>query len=298
MMAGMKSNATPAALLPSPASGGGGQTNWHARLMLGFERRDTATILARREHFGPLRVQKALYPEGESVCHAIVLHPPSGIAGGDQLDIEVDVGADAHALLTTPGAGKWYRSAGTPAAQRLDFNVAANAALEWLPQENIVFDGARADMQGRFRLATGARCIVWDVLCLGRRAAGERFERGEVQLLTRVERDGRPVWLERGALAGGSELLASPAGLAGFSVSGTLLATGPNLDAGPLAACRRIPSVERDARIGITLLPDLLVARYLGHASEAARNWFAALWQELRPAVIGRAAQTPRIWNT
>jgi len=271
---------------------------WHARLTLGFERRDAATVLTRREHFGPLRVQKALYPEGEAVCHAIVLHPPSGIAGGDQLDIEVNVGPGAHALLTTPGAGKWYRSAGAMADQRLNFNVEAGAALEWLPQENIVFDGARADMQSRFRLATGARCIVWDVLCLGRRAAGERFERGEVNLLTRVERDGRPVWLERGALAGSSELLTAPAGLAGFSVSGTLLATGPNLDAGLLAACRQIPGVERDARVGITLLPDLLVARYLGHASETARNWFAALWQVLRPAVIGRAAQTPRIWNT
>ncbi len=271
---------------------------WHARLALGFERRDEATILARRDHFGPLRVQKALYPEGEAVCHAIVLHPPSGIAGGDQLDIAVNVGPGAHALVTTPGAGKWYRSAGAWAGQRLEFDVATDAVLEWLPQENIVFDAARADMQGRFRLAAGARCIAWDVLCLGRRAAGERFEHGEVHLQTRIERDGQPIWLERGGFVGGSELLASPAGLAGFSVSGTMLATGPNLDAALLAACRQIACPETDARIGITLLPDLLVARYLGHASEAARDWFTALWQVLRPAVIGRPAQTPRIWNT
>jgi urease accessory protein len=273
-------------------------TNWQARLELGFERRDSSTILARREHFGPLRVQKALYPEGEAVCHAIVLHPPSGIAGGDQLNIGVNVGPGAHALLTTPGAGKWYRSAGAWAGQRLEFDVAANATLEWLPQENIVFDGARADMQSRVKLATGARCIAWDVLCLGRRAGGERFERGEVNLATRIERDGKPVWLERGCFCGSSDLLDSPAALAGFSVSGTLLATGPNLDAGLLAACRQIASAETEARTGLTLLPDLLVARYLGHASEAARGWFAELWQVLRPAVIGRHAQTPRIWNT
>jgi urease accessory protein len=136
------------------------------------------------------------------------------------------------------------------------------------------------------------------VLCLGRRAGGERFERGEVNLATRIERDGKPVWLERGGFCGGSELLDSPAGLAGFSVSGTLLVVGPNLDAGVLAACRQIASAEPEVRTGLTLLPDLLVARYLGHASEAARGWFAALWQVLRPAVIGRAAQTPRIWNT
>jgi urease accessory protein len=295
----MKSHATPAAFLPLPQAGEGrGEGSWRARLTLGFEQRGAASVLTRREHFGPLRVQKALYPEGEAVCHAIMLHPPSGIAGGDQLDIGVNVGPGAHALLTTPGAGKWYRSAGAWAGQRLEFDVAADATLEWLPQENIVYDGARADMQNRFRLASGARCIAWDVLCLGRRAGGERFELGEVNPVTRIELDGKPVWLERGAVGGGTQLLNSPAGLAGFSVNGTLLATGPNLDAALLTTCRQIASAETDARIGITLLPDLLVARYLGHASEAARGWFAALWQVLRPALIGRQAQMPRIWNT
>ncbi len=274
------------------------QTAWRARLALGFEQRGAASVLTRREHFGPLRVQKALYPEGEAVCHAIVLHPPSGIAGGDQLEISVDVGPDAQALLTTPGAGKWYRSAGAWAGQRLDFSVSTGAALEWLPQESIVFDGARADMQCRVKLAAEARFIGCEVLCLGRRAAGECFERGEIRLHTRIEREGRPVWLERGGLVGNSDLLTSSAGLAGFSVSATLLASGPNLDTALLAACRQIACPETDARIGITLLPDLLVARYLGHSSEAARHWFAALWRVLRPAVIGRPAQTPRIWNT
>lgn len=273
-------------------------STWQARLSLGFERRDAATLLTRREHHGPLRVQKALYPEGEAVCHAIVLHPPSGIAGGDQLDITVDVGEHAHALLTTPGAGKWYRSSGATAAQRLNFSVAKGAALEWLPQESIVFSGARADMHSRISLAADARFLGWEVLCLGRRASGERFDIGDLRLETRLERAGRPIWLERGGVAGGSDLLRSPAGLAGFSVSGTLLATGPGLDAGLLAACRAIAPAETGARSGLTLLPELMVARYLGHDSEAARHWFAALWQVLRPAVMGREARTPRIWNT
>ncbi|OYX31228.1 MAG: hypothetical protein B7Z03_04500 [Hydrogenophilales bacterium 32-62-9] len=173
---------------------------WQARLALDFQRRDAATILARREHFGPLRVQKALYPEGEGVCHVIVLHPPSGIAGGDDLHIGVKVDAGAHALLTTPGAGKWYRSAGPWAKQRLDFAVGADATLEWLPQENIVFDAARADMQSRIELDAAARFIGMDVLCLGRRASGETFAHGALQLDTRVQRGGQPIWLERGRL--------------------------------------------------------------------------------------------------
>jgi len=278
--------------LPLPAA------SWQARLQLGFERRDQATILARREHFGPLRVQKALYPEGESVCHAIVLHPPSGIAGGDELEIGVQVGPHAHALLTTPGAGKWYRSGGPEASQRVYLEVAEHGVLEWLPQETIVFGGSRARMNMDVILGHEARFIGWEVLCLGRRAAGESFASGDILLQTRIERDGRPIWLERGKLEGGSPLLDSSAGLAGYSVSATLLAVGPSLDAALLAACRDIFPVEAGARYGITLMPEVLVARYLGHASESAREWFGALWKRLRPAMIGCEANTPRIWNT
>ncbi len=81
--------------------------SWHAELYLGFARNGEGTVLRENRHCGPLRVQKALYPEGDAVCQAIVLHPPSGIAGGDQLAIAVDVASGAFAQLTTPGAGKW-----------------------------------------------------------------------------------------------------------------------------------------------------------------------------------------------
>ncbi len=271
---------------------------WHARLSLGFERRDASTILTRREHFGPLRVQKALYPEGGAICHAILLHPPSGIAGGDQLAIEVDMAPGSQALLTTPGAGKWYRSAGPLAAQDLRFRVADAGGLEWLPQETIVFDGARAAMTSRVELTGSARFLGWEVLCLGRRASGERYATGSLSLSTRVERDGRPIWLERGRLEGGSSLLDSPAGLAGFSVAGSFLASGATPDAELVAACRAVARLETGARAGVSVLPDLLVARYLGHSSEAARHWFTGLWRLLRPVYAGREAVLPRIWNT
>lgn len=271
---------------------------WQARLNLGFERRGDGSVLARREHFGPLRVQKPLYPEGEAVCHTIVLHPPSGIAGGDELEIDVEVGAEAHALLTTPGAGKWYRSAGPRATQGLRLAVAPGGALEWLPQENIVFDGARADMATRIELAEGARFFGWDIVCLGRRASGERFAHGDLGLATRLYVGKRLAWLERGRIEGDAPLLGSRAALAGFSVSGTLMALGSGLDAAALAACRAVEPRETGAQAGLTRLPDLLVARYLGHSAEAARAWFATLWQVLRPGLMGREATPPRIWNT
>lgn len=275
---------------------------WQARLSLGFERRDhrgeRRSVLARREHYGPLRVQKSLHPEGNDVCHAILLHPPAGIAGGDELDIEVDVGADAHALLTTPGAAKWYRSAGPWAKQNVRLAAAENAILEWLPQETLVFDSARARLKTHISVAVNAAFIGWEILCLGRRASGERFDHGTLQLHTAIERGGRPLWLERGQLHGGATLLQSPAGLAGYPVCATLLAASDRIDASLLARCREHDPPESDVQYGVTALPDLLVARYLGHSAEAARSWFVSLWQCIRPALTGRDAHAPRIWNT
>lgn len=273
-------------------------THWQARLRLGFERRGTATVLSRREHRGPLRVQKPLYPEGEAVCHVILLHPPAGIAGGDELEVTAQLGPSAQALITTPGAGKWYRSAGPWAAQRLSFDLAEGALLEWLPQETIVFDGALADMSLQVTLAAGARFAGWEILCLGRRASGEAFERGALHLATRIERAGQPIWLERGLVEGGAPLLQSPAGLAGHSVSGNFLVAVDGIEPALVQACRGIEPGEAGAQTGVTALPGLLVARYLGHSSEAARVWFARLWAEIRPRLLGRPAQTPRIWNT
>lgn len=274
-------------------------TGWEAEIRLGFVRREQATVLAERRHRGPLRVQKALYPEGEGVCQALLLHPPSGIVGGDQLQIGVHVGEGAHAQLTTPGAGKWYRSSGAEASQTLDFQVATGGILEWLPQESIVFDGAIARMSSHVALSSDARFIGWEILCLGRSAAGERFAHGHLALATRIERDGRPLWIERGGLRGDDPLLASPVGFAGATVSATLLATLPaGFAAAPLlAACRAIVPAD-GARCGLTALPGLLVARYLGDASEAARHWLTRCWMTLRPALLGREAVVPRIWNT
>jgi urease accessory protein len=274
------------------------ESAWRARLDLAYERRAGTTVVARREHVGPLRVQKALYPEGPAVCHGIVLHPPAGVAGGDELDIAVGVGPEAHALLTTPGAGKWYRSAGPWARQNLDFQLAAGAILEWLPQETIIFDAARAQMNLRVQLAEGALFIGQEVICLGRRASGESFINGSLRLATDIRYENEPLWRERGRVEGASPLLASPVGLDGFSVCGTLLVAGKEISTGLLADCREAVVSESDARFGVTALPRLLVARYLGRSAEAARSMFVQLWNRLRPALLGREAQTPRIWNT
>ena len=268
---------------------------WRAQLALEYERRDARTVLATRRHDGPLVVQKSLYPEGDAVCHNIIVHPPAGIVGGDSLEINARVGAQAHALLTTPGAAKWYRSAGAWAQQKNVFVVEKEACLEWLPQETIVFDGALARLHTEVSLDAGARYIGWEVLCLGR-GSGERFERGQCQSSVMVSRGGKPLWMERGGLAAGGLLMHSPAGLNGKTVCGTLTAVAENMDALDLNACRAVTAKKGGA--AVTLLPGVMVARYLGDSSEAAKQYFVALWQIVRTVVAGRAAIEPRIWRT
>lgn len=271
---------------------------WRAELALRFARRDAATVLSERRHRGPLRVQKALYPEGESVCHAIVLHPPSGIVGGDELAIQVTLESQAHALLTTPGAGKWYRSAGPWASQHIHFDIEAGACLEWLPQETIFFNGCHAAISSEIHLVPGARYLGWDAWCLGRSASGERFLQGAIRNRSEIYLDDALLWHEQAQFSGGSSFMDSPAGLAGRSVCVTLYAAGEDIDPALLAACRAIAPQETTALYGITCLPKLLVARYLGNVAEAARNWLFDLWCLLRPFFSGRAAIAPRIWST
>ena len=269
-------------------------STWKARLSLEFSLQDQRTIISAKDHDGPLVVQKPLYPEGDGVCHAIVVHPPGGIVGGDELNLETRTGEHASALLTTPGATKWYRSAGAWARQRVAFDV--RGTLEWLPQETIVFDGALGDARCEVDLAAGAGIIGWDIVCLGRTGSGERFSRGTYRSSVQVRREGKLLWLERARIDGGGRLLDSPAGLAGKPVFGTLFACCLNLCRELVTEMRKMePETGRGA---VTLLPGILLARYLGDSTEAARRYFVALWRILRPGLAGREAIEPRIWST
>ncbi len=213
---------------------------WEAELNLRFSRRDGHSLLASRSHRGPLVVQKPLYPEGKSICHAIILHPPGGIAGGDRLSLNVDVESDAHALLTTPGAGKWYKANGREASQHLGFRVHENAILEWLPQENIVYDDAQAVWNARVDLAESACYAGWEIICLGRQACGEQFRTGNLRQNLRIYRSSRLIWGEHANLKGGDNLLTSAAGLRGSPVTATFVVAAGTTPTHVQESCRAV----------------------------------------------------------
>ena len=275
-----------------------GHSAWRASLALQFSDDAGTTRLTGNAHFGPLRVQKSLHPEGAAVCHAIIVHPPGGVVGGDQLAIAATVGARAHALLTTPGAAKWYKANGKVSRQHVRLSVGAGATLEWLPQETIFYDHADVVLDQHVELAADASYIGGEILCMGRRASGESFSAGKVTQRTQIRRGGKLIWWEQGALLGGA--LASPLALDGKTVCATLIAVGKPLPAAVLTDIRNdIANDTGDAvRFGVTQAKGVLVARHLGDDSEAARHLMLTVWRRLRPHLLDRAAVVPRIWRT
>ena len=273
------------------------ESAWHARLALGFADAAGTTRLIERSHFGPLRVQRPLYPEGAAVCHVLVVHPPGGVVGGDQLAIAARLGRSAHAFLTTPGAAKWYKANGKVSRQQVQLHAAAGATIEWMPQEGIFFDQSHVLLEQSVTLAADANYIGCEILCLGRRASGESFTSGKISQRTQIRRDGKLIWWEQGALVGGGATLRSPLGLGGHTVCATLVGVGKVLPAAALASMREI-DIDDGARFGVTQMKGVLLARYLGDDSETARRAMLAVWQRLRPHLIGRVAHVPRIWNT
>lgn len=279
--------------------------SWTARLDLRFEpdpqggagasvANQVATRL-RHRHEGPLRIQKALYPEGASPCHAVIVHPPGGIAGGDRLDVRIDSRPGSHGLVTTPSAAKWYGSAADhPAFQSV--HILLDGALEWLPQETIVFNRAEVRSDILVRAGSDASMIGWDHLIFGRRACGESFQQGDFRQSLRIEIDGRVVWHDRLVLRGADALFDSPIGLRGHHAFATLWALLPAAAHWTESAVEALRA-ESPAVAWTVLHERLLVGRILANPLEL-KPLMARAWSALRPPVIGKPAVAPRLWAT
>jgi urease accessory protein len=270
-------------------------SGWQADLRLRFGldvQRPGITRLVERRHKGPLIVQRPFYPEG-GPCHVYLVHPPGGVVGGDDLRVDVHLDPEAHALITTPAATKFYRCEVSHSSQTQQLH-AAGATLEWLPQENIFYRGADVRTATRVHVGAGSRFVGWEINCLGLPARGEPFETGTLKLDLELWRDSTPVFLDRLRLRGESPARAAVWGLAGQEAVGTLLASPASREHGEIIR-QLITDVPLAA---VSVVDGVLVLRALAPQAEAVRHLFIAAWRALRPAIIGRDAVDPRIWAT
>ena len=274
----------------APIQGYSEAQSWQGKLSLAYERRADKTILAQVQVQAPLKVQRPFYPEGE-ICHSVMLHTAGGIVGGDRLDVSVSLQAQAQALLTTAAATKVYRSNGPQANQQILLQLAADASLEWLPQETILFNGAVYQQSLRVELAAGATWLGWDMTRLGRSASGERFDAGIWRSRTEVWQAGQLVWVDPQRVQGGGEMLASLPGLDNSVAVGSMALVGATISPELLAQLR-----AASPQIGITRLQSGLLCRYRGGSTAECRQAFVAVWKLLRPIYLARPACIPRVW--
>ncbi len=273
--------------------------SWHAQLALDL-RMEGGRCAARHEHVGPLRILQTLYPEGDAIAHNVLVHPPSGLVGGDTLEVDVRVAAGAHGLVTTPGAARFYRSEGEAAVQRTRITLGEGARFEWLPLEAICYSGCIAENHVEITLAPGAELLGWDVVALGLPQAQLPFERGS--LLQHMELKGS--WMEHGRIAATDALLMDgPLGLAGHRCVATLfLACGA-----PLARTRRdcILELAREVIAGHPLAlfagatspaAGVVAVRVLAPLVEPALGLLKDIRNAWRPAIWNLPTNQPRSW--
>ena len=271
------------------------QPSWHAELALDVTLRRGKNVARPRHRSGPLAFQRSFVAD-DGACHAYVLHPPGGVVGGDRLRLTVDVHEGARGVVTTPAAQKFYRSPSSEAMVEQTINVGANAGLDFIPLEAIVFNGAHVRTRTELNLDPTSRCTYWDVVAFGRRFSGEGFDDGSLAQRLQVKVDGRMMLLDRLEFEAGSAFARAPWGLAGRNAVGSMLVFPTDED--DVARVRHILTSDEVGEAGASLIENLLIVRA---RSDQAR-FIAGTFSEVRGAMfrgtVAARFDKPRIWNT
>jgi urease accessory protein len=263
-------------------------------LDIAFVRRGDATVLAHLYQRTPCR---ALFPRAEpgDLPLAVLITMSGGIAGGDRLRLAAAAKSDAMALATTAAAEKVYRSLGPAARIEIALAVDERAWLEWVPQETILFDGARLARRIDAAMAGSGRLLAADMVVFGRVARGERFARGMLHDVWRVRVDGRLVWADALRLDGdvGAQI-DRPSAFAGAVALATVVYVAA--DAAELLPLARALAEDDACRGGATVVNGVLLARFLGARDDTVRRALVRYVAGLRHAAACLPAAVPRLW--
>lgn len=287
------------------------KNSWLASLSLEFSFTPNGSQLTRTKRNGPLSVQKAFYPEGKECAHIYLLHPPAGIVSGDELRINIQVNEQAHSLVTTPGANRFYRAredlsiGDSQQIQHCEFFLAAQAKCENFPLETIVYEGADGFNTVDVHLKSDSAYLGWDITCLGLPSSGQLFEKGNYTQLNRVYCDETLIYHDRIAIKPDNQIHQHMAGLNNHNVFATFMAYAPagkiddtshTILTEQLRDCMIKANAEH--KVSISQIRQLLVIRYLGNHAEECKALFIQLWQKIRPLYLQKSANIPRVWHT
>ena len=259
-----------------------------------FARRGEKTALKHLYQRTPCRV---LFPDAEigDPTLAVLLTTSGGLTGGDSIRIDATAMAGSAATLATQAAEKLYRSLGPETRVDVALTVEAGAYLEYLPQETILFDGARLARRTRADIAPGGRLLSCEMLVFGRAAHNERLTRGTVYDGWQLQRDHMLVWADALALDGDiGARLNSPFAFAGAEAIATVVYAGD--DASGLLPFARKLAENGGSRGGATMVRGIVLARFFGAPAAAVRADLSRYLRGFR-AALGWPARLPRVWS-
>ncbi|HEY8066544.1 MAG TPA: urease accessory protein UreD [Methylosinus sp.] len=237
----------------------------------------------------PLR---ALFPavEPEEAPEAAIVNTGGGVVGGDRYRLDIDVEADAALTITTPAAEKIYRSSGEDAEIVAHLRCGEGARLEWLPQETILFDGARLRRRIEIDLSPNARFLGVETILFGRRASGEWLNHGALRDAWMLRIDGKPAWADAIGLAGDiGARRAERFGLGEAAGYATIVVAGPHASA-------LLPRARDLAQGAATLVNGVLLLRFLDSDAARLRGAVIDTLAALRPEATGGRGVAPRLW--
>ncbi|SKB14168.1 Urease accessory protein UreD [Planktothrix sp. PCC 11201] len=273
-------------------------SQWQGILDLDYQKINNSTQLVKAYSQAPLKIQRSFYPEGQEICHSIILHTAGGMVGGDRLSQTINLQPKTQVVLTTPAASKIYRSSGETAHNHIKIEVQEKAYLEFIPREIIIFNGAIFSQDLRVNLAPDACYLGWEITRFGRTARGEIFNQGQWKSCTEIWQNGCPVWIDRQGFIANEEILNSPHSLAGKSVIASLIWVGQPVSEDIVNSIRQLWSQrEASSQAGVTQLISGLLCRYRGNSTQEVINWFTDVWQLLRQNYTGKSIVKPRVWQ-
>jgi urease accessory protein len=275
----------------------GSRIAWQGVLNLRYDRPAAQTRLQSAYAQAPLKIQRSFYPESDT-CHTVLLHTAGGMVGGDRLTYQLHLEPETRVLVTTAAASKVYRSNGLAALQKIDIHVAAQACLEWLPQETILFEGAQFQQSLKVNLEPSASWLGWDIYRFGRTARDECFMTGDWRSHTEVWQGTRPLWIDRQFYPASPERWNQSHALNGCPVVGTLVWVGTSIAPDFIHELRQLPFQGlSQAALGISRLEQGLICRYRGSSTRQSREWFTQIWNHVRCSFLGYPACPPRVWQ-
>ena len=265
--------------------------------------------LAIRHKDGGSRLER-LYQEGAAKIRlpnvakgappeAVLINTAGGLTGGDFYSVEVDIGEDARAVVTSQACEKIYRSTGEAAKVNNSLRLGKRAFCAWLPQETILFDHARLERRLDVDMDADARLLAVEPIILGRAAMGESVRSGSLRDRWRIRREGRLVYADDFRLDGDVDALTGSAPLlAGNRAAATIVLVCD--DAEDHLAAVRDALGENDGG-GASAWDGRMIIRLLALTGQTLRALMIPLIRMLLARFAPEsniAAALPRVWTT